>query len=305
MTTRRYGQRGVSLVELMVGIAIALIILTGVLTVMLRVSTSGTASVQGTRLNQQMRGTMDFVSRELQRAGYMNWMNTWGAGVGTADFVDVNTDGHIDIRDYYEGVLPTLNQFGEVRLQQLVSGVGTAISGSCPPLSKCNCVLYSYDVDENGSQSTGAFESFGIRRTEDNGRGRIQMRTSGSHDCVSNGWAEITDDNINVTEFSLSMAYSTSTGVGSDSAIYQLDATNGWQWAVNAFKGGIGTGTDECQPSQGTDIDTLDSSDVFCLERRSILIELEGELADDPGVKVKLQNRVKLKNDYLNSNSGP
>lgn len=65
-STRR--QLGVSLIELMVGIAIALILLTGVLAVMLRISTSGGESVLATRLNQQLRGTLDIVTKDLQRA---------------------------------------------------------------------------------------------------------------------------------------------------------------------------------------------------------------------------------------------
>src|SRR5690606_5109946 len=70
-------QRGINLVELMVGIAISLVLLTGVLSVMLRISASGGEVVASTRLNQQMRGALDLMTKELQRSGYVNWFQAW------------------------------------------------------------------------------------------------------------------------------------------------------------------------------------------------------------------------------------
>ncbi len=295
-------QQGVSLVELMIGIGIALILLTGVLTVMLRVSSSGADSVQATRLNQQMRETMDFVTKELQRAGYVDWRAAWGTGTGTHVFADVNTDGNVDTLDYYQAVLPVVDQFGDVTLQKLSSGAGTGVTGSCPPQADCDCVLYSYDLDEDGEQSADQFELFGFRRSEDaNGRGRIQMRTSGTHDCTSNGWTEISDDNVDITRFALNISFSTATGTDSHSTVYELSNANNWKWSSGDYRSGIGTGANECMPSLGTDTDNFDENDVLCLHRRSILVELEGQLTDDPGVTVELEDRVKLKNDYLHS----
>ena len=301
MTRNVPKQRGVSLIELMLGITIALIILAGVLTVMLRVSTSGASSVQATRLNQQVRGTMDFITKELQRSGYVDWRDAWGTGTGTHAYADVNTDGNVDTLDFYEAVLPVIDQFGDVTLQRLSSGAGTGVSGSCPPLTDCDCVLYSYDLDGDGAQSAGQFELFGFRRTEDAGRGRIEMRTSGTHDCTSNGWTEISDDNVDITRFALNLSYATATGTDSHSTVYELSETNGWQWSSDDYRSGIGTGADECTPSLGVDTDSFDDDDVLCLQRRSILVELEGRLADDTGVTVELEDRVKLKNDYLRS----
>ena len=301
-------QSGISLVELMLGVTVALIILVGVLAVTLRISTSGASSVQSTRLNQQMRSTMDFVTKELQRSGYVNWVEAWGtSGTGTGGmllFQDRDGNDAIDSRDFYAGVVPTIDQIGDVSLQKLVSSAGTAVTGSCPPLDDCDCVLYSYDLDEDGAKSAagGRFEDFGFRRTEDaNGRGMIQMRVSGSHDCTSGGWVEITDDNVNVTGFSLNMIYATTnTGIGDDSTVYRLDSSNGWQWSAGDFRSGIGTGADECMPSLGTDTAAMDAGDVMCLERRSISVKIEGESAEDPDVRAQLDGRVKLKNDYWN-----
>src|SRR5690606_6349721 len=112
-------QRGINLVELMVGIAISLILLAGIITVMVRISTAGGESVQATRLNQQLRGSLDLVTKELQRAGYTNWFATWdGCGGGAVDGVlsDANGDGAVDIRDYYQCAAPVVNRFGSVTL---------------------------------------------------------------------------------------------------------------------------------------------------------------------------------------------
>ena len=62
--------RGLSLVELMIALAIGLIVVGAVLAFTLSSLTANTEYVQSTRLSQELRNSMDFVSRELRRAGY-------------------------------------------------------------------------------------------------------------------------------------------------------------------------------------------------------------------------------------------
>ncbi len=61
---------GMSLVELMIAMAIGLVVIGSVLAFTLSSLTSNTEYVQATRLSQELRNSMDFVSRELRRSGY-------------------------------------------------------------------------------------------------------------------------------------------------------------------------------------------------------------------------------------------
>ena len=66
----RKHSRGLSLVELMIALAIGLIVVGAVLAFTLSSLTANNEYVQSTRLSQELRNSLDFVSRELRRAGY-------------------------------------------------------------------------------------------------------------------------------------------------------------------------------------------------------------------------------------------
>jgi type IV pilus assembly protein PilW len=61
--------RGVSLIELMVGLAIGLFIVAGTLTMFANQVGSSRQLLQQARLHQEMRSVMDLVTRDLRRAG--------------------------------------------------------------------------------------------------------------------------------------------------------------------------------------------------------------------------------------------
>jgi len=285
-------ERGLSLIELMVGIAIALILLTGVLTLMLRVSTEGANSVRATKLNQELRGTLDFISRDLQRAGYVDWFDTFDAnGDGVLSVADDSYTGdndsaaYLNILDFYASSVPAINLFGTVSLFD-------ADGNACA--TDCSCILYSYDLNEDGAQgvSSGAganqntanFETFGIQYDADNQA--VEMLTGGPHSCASGTWTAITDSNVNITDLSFDLVYVDPATTDGDSTIYSVS-------------GGIGSSSagTSCTVSIGGAYPT--ESDTVCLQRRKVVITLEGELAADSTVSVQLETDVKLKNDFL------
>jgi prepilin peptidase dependent protein B len=73
---RRRAAAGVSLVELMVGIAISLFIVAGGLALLANFTGENRRLLLETRLNQDLRAAMDVVTRDLRRAGY------WQASTG-------------------------------------------------------------------------------------------------------------------------------------------------------------------------------------------------------------------------------
>lgn len=63
-------QAGLSIVELMVGVAISLIIVAGGLSLLANFTSENRRLLLETRLNQDLRAAMDVVTRDLRRAGY-------------------------------------------------------------------------------------------------------------------------------------------------------------------------------------------------------------------------------------------
>lgn len=70
---RRTRQRGVSIIELLVGIAVGMIVLTGAVKLMSDTLGSNRRLVLETRVNQDLRAAADLIVRDLRRAGY--WEN--------------------------------------------------------------------------------------------------------------------------------------------------------------------------------------------------------------------------------------
>ena len=80
-TLRRREQRGLSIVELMVGVAVGLFIVGGATKLIVDYLGSNKRLLMETRVNQELRAAADLVARDLRRAGY--WSNAT-AGVGGA-----------------------------------------------------------------------------------------------------------------------------------------------------------------------------------------------------------------------------
>lgn len=107
---------GMSLVELMIAMAIGLVVIGSVLAFTLSSLTSNTEYVQATRLSQELRNSMDFVSRELRRAGY-----------------DQNV-GSYPARYAINNLTPPT--FAKIFTTNDANGDGTSVDG---------CVIYAYD----------------------------------------------------------------------------------------------------------------------------------------------------------------
>jgi prepilin-type N-terminal cleavage/methylation domain-containing protein len=94
--------RGFSLVELMISLAIGLIVVSAVLAFTLSSLTANSEYVQSTRLSQELRNSMDFISRELRRAGYDENMNRYTAA-STQNALVVSPFSRIYVEDDADG----------------------------------------------------------------------------------------------------------------------------------------------------------------------------------------------------------
>jgi prepilin peptidase dependent protein B len=83
---RGAGPRGLSLIELLVGVAVSLIVVGGAIGLFVNNLVSSRQLLAETRLNQDLRATVDLLTRDLRRAGY--WGNaisgTQAIGAGAA-----------------------------------------------------------------------------------------------------------------------------------------------------------------------------------------------------------------------------
>ena len=103
ITGSRVPRRGFSLVELMMALVVGMILAGALITFMIASFESNSDFMRATRLAQELRFAMDFVSSELRRAGYdedaLSYAMQGATGAATSDFApmlfipDVDGDG--------------------------------------------------------------------------------------------------------------------------------------------------------------------------------------------------------------------
>jgi len=104
--------KGFSLIELMIALVLGLIVIGGVLAFTMSSLRSNADFVQSTRLTQELRSSIDFISRDLRRAGYdenaMNYYTQGSTGVTTVSpftllRVEPDADGDCVLYAYDRG----------------------------------------------------------------------------------------------------------------------------------------------------------------------------------------------------------
>jgi len=148
----RQSSRGMSIVELLIGVAIGLFILAGASAMFVSNVTNSRRLLLEARINQDLRATMDLVTRDLRRGGY------WGNSLA--------------------GTLAT----GITSVTQVNPYSAVAVNGSTQ-------VDYTYtrDIAENNVLDTGTGtvnEQFGFRL--DLGTNAIQMYIAGGWQTLTN-----------------------------------------------------------------------------------------------------------------------
>ena len=159
-------QRGVTMIEMMVGIVVGLIVLWGMSTVYVN-SARGSRTTSGANaLNQDMRAVMDIMVGDIRRAGFRSSIT----GAGDNPFT----------------VLPTTN---------LVVGSVGGVGGTC--------VLYSYDAGGAADVANAGADFFGFRL---NGNVIQTLDPAAAIGATNGGcdtnaqWQNLTDERaINVT----------------------------------------------------------------------------------------------------------
>lgn len=172
----RARQRGLSLVELMVGIAIGLfVVAAGILGVTTSLRENRQLLLEA-RLQQDLRAAMDLITRDTRRAGY--WGNSV-AGIPTAA-ASATSNPHAAIT---VSTMPT-------RPTPVASTTPVSLTGEA-----ASEISYRWDEDGDGSLDSDETYAFGMNE------GKIRMRIGGG------GWQYVTDSAaMEITSFSVTPA---------------------------------------------------------------------------------------------------
>jgi len=226
-----------TLVELMIAGVIAMIALSSVLTVYSATAKHSSQQLQQAHLHQQLRGMMHLISSDLKRAGYWSFSPNLLAASDN----------------------PFQSPANQVRIQSYTRE------------SPDSCILFSYDLDQdglvgvgrcNGSSCTNQtdddnVEQFGYRLRDV----RIQSRYGGSgFDCESGYWQTVNDPDIEITQLRFAQ----------QSQCLNLIENNR-----------------DCSPGASQ------------LIQGGIEIQLDGQISNKPDTAITLTHWVRIRNDLL------
>ena len=198
-------QHGFGLIEMLISMALSLLAVSVMVILMANTLGSGATTIQMSRLSQELRASMQLMSRDLRRANFHSSFYNCYANV------DCRSASALDI-DYW---VDTIN----------INAAG-------------NCFWYWLDRDGDGDLSNDAVGGF--RYSTISGIGVIQMRTTGNSaaNCDDgDGWELITDPNtVEITSFVVSDSASyteTISATGAVQVVEKIRLTINGQMATN------------------------------------------------------------------------
>ncbi len=266
-------QSGLTLVELMIGMLVGIIVAGGAVSIFSNSVSSQSDNIKLTRLNQDLRAMMDIMVRDIRRAGFVTSLpDTHFASLQDNPFFDTTTD--ISILDYDGGT--------------------------------DNCIMYSYNRDENDDDGGGTLESppavdnnerLGFRLASDN---QLEMRQTGTTNASCGGsWQTITEPEVEITnlQFTLTSSPLNVTSMMNDDdndGVVEASDSDGVPYGDDNSNGLCDTGEvcNTCVLSSPPA-----SGDLACLFVRHVTISLAGRLTDDNAVTQTITQDVRIRND--------
>jgi len=163
-------QRGFTLTELMITVALGLSVISSVLLGYLATYKGSMGTLASSKLGQDMNTVISLMTGELRRAGY-------SAEAAVLDSPENNSFSVVD-----STALEIFNTVAS-NTQQAATGSGS-------------CIVYTYDMDQDGVVDAAELSGFRLSN------GVVQMRTSGNAadpdtcSSTSNTWSDLTDDDL-------------------------------------------------------------------------------------------------------------
>ncbi len=165
-------QVGISLVEILIGMAIGIAALTAVASVLGYGIGVNANLLSSSRVNEESSNILSLIQRDIRRAGYS------GDTLAMLEDPEANPSPFAD----------------------------TIVLSAYPDETANSCILFSYDANNNGTIETGINgESFGYR-LKDN----VAEIRQGDLTCIDEGWLALSDEDvvlINGLTFTLSQTF--------------------------------------------------------------------------------------------------
>jgi type IV pilus assembly protein PilW len=287
--------QGFTLIELLISITIALIITAAIFGIYANSAGTSAAMLKSSKLNQELYSLMLVMSNDIRRAGYVAAPDPIVDSENFDTFLE-NPQGNPFSQDDTE--LALIDSYTS----------NTAITGNSP--GEAQCVLYTFDQDGDGTLDKE--EIFGFRLNSNDGT--VEMRVGwDDYDpatsvinqlCDKGNWDAVTDKNlIKITDLSFNRSDSECTyanfpdepnakdddmnGVVDDEPTdcYTTDAS---QYVKDVLQ------PDATEPRYSDFV-----TSIMTVETRQIRIELQGELVNDPAVRARIEQDVRVRNDKV------
>lgn len=265
---KRKHQRGVTLVELMVGMVVGLIVIAIVGTLFITTLGGSRDALQSMKLNQELRAAMDYIVSDVRRAGMWS-----GSAIATPDI-----NGNV------------INPF----TTRVVAGA-TDVSIHNFGTGARNCIVYSYD--RLGILPVN-FPLFGFRLNNDGvlqalRQANITAILGGTEACAAAGVEGLTDPNT-VVVTALTFSFEGSRCLNVDRMNTATTPPTPYEWENPA---GTAIGTPACANTAATGYNAIIGEHL--LETRQLLVTLTGRSARDPNVTMSLQESVNIRNNRI------
>jgi type IV pilus assembly protein PilW len=260
-------QRGLTVIELLVGMAVGFLVVGGAITMYVSSIRSSNDTLRGSKLNQEISALMNVIVNDVRRAGY--WESV---GVG----------------NYH------LNPFSQPNATVVTVIDDLASNTVQPATGQGTCLVYSYDATYLPANVPGVLEAtdlFGFRL---NGT-KVEMRETGvvdGADCIggtcnscNNGtWQDVTDPNlVEITALNFDLSNSLCLNVSEpngedDDADGTVDEDDEADCYANV-------------PANGSNEPTV--------ETKEVVITITGRLAADTSTGVTASQTIRVRNDHL------
>lgn len=272
-TSMQSGQRGMSLIELMIALTMGLFLLLGLSTFLTTTLKSNTAAVRLASLDQELRAIMTLMARDVRRAGY------WGS-----------PDMPIS------GVYPTgaLSMIGKGSTAY-TAGTGTTfaamsgVAGLLDPLPAASrttttgCILYSYDGPNNATAASVIYPA----------ASSIFPNGNGLQDTNEHFGFFLSSDGV------VMMSTGGATTCPAITATAATAATAGWDYLSDR-------GNTKITALSFTETSSvpvyLNGAPGPNVQTRQVLITITGQPISDPGIAQTLTETVKIENDLFSPN---
>ena len=253
-------QRGLTVIELIIGLAVGLLVVGGAITMYVQAIQSSNDTLRSSKLNQEISALMSVIVNDTRRAGY--WSNVGFANGSQNPF---SQEGGT--------VLTVFDDMGSNTAQG--------------PRGQGSCIVYAYDATYLGGNVAGTLEVtdlFGFRL---NGT-VVQMRQTGdindAANCANGVWQNVTDPNlIEITALTFDLGNSQC-----------LNATE----PDGEDNDTDGTIDDDDEADCYVDIPANGSGEATA-ETRELVVTVSGQLANDTSTRMTATQTIRVRNDHL------